>query len=85
LEPLYGAENWTLWKLDHKYLESFEIWCWRRIEKISWADRVENEVLRSVKEKRYILHTVDGRKANWIVYVLRRNYLLKHAVEVNIE
>ena len=34
-----GAEIWTLRKLDQKYLESFEMWCWRSIEKISWTDR----------------------------------------------
>jgi hypothetical protein len=33
------AETWTLRKIDQKYLESFEGWCWRRIEKISWNDR----------------------------------------------
>jgi hypothetical protein len=37
---LYGAETWTLRKVDQKYLESFEMWCWRRMEKISWTDRV---------------------------------------------
>jgi hypothetical protein len=40
---LYGEETWTLPKLDQKYLESFEMWCWRRLEKISWTDRVSNE------------------------------------------
>jgi hypothetical protein len=40
---MYGAENWTLRKVDQKYLASFEMWCWRRIEKISWTDRVTNE------------------------------------------
>jgi hypothetical protein len=53
---LYGAEMWTLRKMDQKYLESFEMWCWRRMEKISWADRVRNEeVLHRVKEERNIL------------------------------
>jgi hypothetical protein len=28
---LYGAETWVLWKVDQKYLESFETWCWRRM------------------------------------------------------
>ena len=28
---LYGAETWKLWAADHKYLESFEMWCWRRM------------------------------------------------------
>ena len=39
---LYGAETWTLRAADPKYLESFEIWCWRRME-ISWTDHVRNE------------------------------------------
>jgi hypothetical protein len=36
----------------------FEMWCWRRMEKISWSDRVRNEVLQRVKEERSVLHTV---------------------------
>ena len=39
----YGAEIWTLRAADQKYLESFEMWCWRRMEKISWTDHVRNE------------------------------------------
>jgi hypothetical protein len=39
----YGAETWTLWEIIKKYLESFEMWCWRRMEKISWTDRMINE------------------------------------------
>jgi hypothetical protein len=30
---LYGTETGTLWKVDQKYLESFEMWCWRRKER----------------------------------------------------
>jgi hypothetical protein len=40
---LYRAETWTFRKVDQKYLESFEMWCWRRMEKISRTDRVRNE------------------------------------------
>ena len=40
---LYGVETWTLRAADQKYLESFEMWCWRRMEKISWTDHVRNE------------------------------------------
>ena len=32
---LCGAETWTLRAADQKHLESFEMWCWRRMEKIS--------------------------------------------------
>jgi len=30
---LYGVETWILRKVGQKYMESFEMWCWRRIEK----------------------------------------------------
>jgi hypothetical protein len=59
---LYGAEMGTLQKVDQKYLEIFEMWCWRRIE-ISWTDHVRNdEVLHRVKEERNILHTSTIKK-----------------------
>jgi hypothetical protein len=83
---LYGAEMWTLRKIDQTYLESFEVWCWRRMEKISWTDHVRNEeVLHRVKEERNILHTIERRKANWIGHILRRNCLLKHVIEGKLE
>ena len=75
---LYGAETWTLRTVDKKHLESFEMWCCRRMEKISWTDYVRNEeVLLHVNEQRNILHAIIKRKANWIGYILRRNWLLK--------
>jgi hypothetical protein len=60
-----------------KYLYSFEMWCCRRMKKISWTDRVRNEVLQGVKEDRNILH----KKANCIGHILRRNCLLKNVIE----
>jgi hypothetical protein len=49
---LYGVETWTLQKLDQKYLESSEMCCWRRMEKISLTDHINNEaVLHRVKEE----------------------------------
>jgi hypothetical protein len=40
---LHCAEIWTLRKVGQKYAESFNMWCWRRMEKISWKERVRNE------------------------------------------
>jgi len=79
---LYGAETWTFRAEDQKYLESFEMWCWRRMEKISWTDHVGNEdVLLRVNEQRNILQEIRKRKANWIGHILRRNCLLKQVIE----
>jgi hypothetical protein len=37
---LYDSETWTLIKLERKYLENFEMCCWRRMEKIKWSEKV---------------------------------------------
>ena len=83
---LYGAETWTLRAVDQKHLESFEMLCWRRMEKISWTDHVRNEeVLLRVQEQRNILHEIRKRKANWIGHILCRNCLLQRVTEGKIQ
>jgi hypothetical protein len=80
-----GTGSWTLRKADQKHLESFEMWCWRRME-ISWTDSVRNEgVLRGVKAERNMLQTTKRRKINCIGHILRRNCLLKHVIEGKME
>jgi hypothetical protein len=62
--------------------ESFEMWCCRRMEKISWTNRLRNEeVLQRAKEERNILNKIKRRKAKWIGHILRRNYFLTHVTE----
>jgi hypothetical protein len=76
----------TLRAVDQKHLESFEMLCWRRMEKISWTDHVRNdEVLLRVKEQRNILHEIRKRKANWVGHILRRNCLLQRVIEGKIQ
>jgi len=83
---LYGAETWTFRAVDQKQLESFEMWCWRGMEKISWTDHVRNEeVLLKVKEYRNTLHEIRKRNANWVGHILRRNCILQRVIEGKIK
>ena len=83
---LYGAETWTLRAVEQKHLKSFKMWCWRRMEKISWTDHMRNkEVFLRVNEQRNILHEISKRKANWIGHILRRNCLLQCVIEGKIK
>ena len=66
--------------------EVFEMWCWRRTEKINWTGRVRNEeVMHRVKEERNNVHEIKRRNANWFGHIWRRNCLLKHVIERKIE
>ena len=80
---LNDGETWTLQKVDHNYLESFEIWCWRSMEKISGTDTVRTELQR-LKVERNILQTIKRMKATWIGHILYRNCLFKHITEGKI-
>ena len=45
----------------------------------------EKNILHRAREERYIIHTIKRRKANRINHILRRNCLLKHVIEGEIE
>jgi len=52
---LYAAETWTLTQTDRRRPEVFEMWIWRRMEKISWLDKVTSEeVINRVNKVRQI-------------------------------
>jgi hypothetical protein len=54
---LYGAEIWTLREVDQKHLESLVIWSWKRMEKISWTDRVRKKKYYFESRNRGISYT----------------------------
>jgi len=61
------------------------MWCWRRLENITWADHVRTgKGLQRVKKERNILKTIKRRKGIWIGPILHRNWLLRHVIEGRI-
>ena len=36
---MYGCESWTIKKAEHRRFNAFELWCWRRLLRVSWAAR----------------------------------------------
>jgi len=48
---LCGAETWTLREVDQNDLESFVMWCWRRMEKINLPFGVKNGVLEESRRR----------------------------------
>ena len=40
---IYGCENWTVEKAEHRRIDAFELWCWRRLLRISWTARRSNQ------------------------------------------
>lgn len=83
---LYGCETWTIGKSEEKRLMAFEAWCWRRMFKISWIERVTNEeVFRRAGEERSFINRIKRRRATMIGHTLRHNSLLARVIEGKME
>ena len=39
----YGCESWTVKKAEHRRIDDFELWCWRRLFRVSWTARRSNK------------------------------------------
>ena len=45
----YGCESWTIKKAEHQRIDAFELWCWRRLLRVSWTARRSNQsILREI-------------------------------------
>ena len=40
---IYGCESWTIEKAEHRRIDAFELWCWRRHLKVPWTARRSNQ------------------------------------------
>ena len=40
---MYGCESWTVKKSEHRRIEAFELWCWRRLLRVPWTARTSNQ------------------------------------------
>ena len=83
---LYGAETWTLNKQLEDRIETFEMWMYRRIGRISWKDRKTNEeVLNILGVKRELLKEIKFRQSRYFGHIKRHNTLLKTILEGKVE
>ena len=40
---MYGCESWTMKKIEHRRIDAFELWCWRRLLRVPWTARRSNQ------------------------------------------
>ena len=42
---MYGCESWTIKKVEHRRIDAFELWCWRRLLRVPWTARRSNQFI----------------------------------------
>ena len=49
---MYGCESWTIKKAEHRRIDAFELWCWRRLLRVPWTARISNQfILKEISPK----------------------------------
>ena len=74
----YGAECWVFKKVDRRKIASFELWCYRRLLRVSWVDKRTNEwVMEKIGPYRRLLDNIDDRKLRFLGHLARTDGLTK--------
>ena len=49
---MYGCESWTIKKAEHRRIDAFELWCWRRLLRVPWTARRYNQsILKEISPR----------------------------------
>ena len=52
---MYGCESWTMKKAEHRRIDAFELWCWRRLLRVPWTARTSNQSILKEISREYSL------------------------------
>ena len=52
---IYGCESWTINKAEHRRIDDFELWCWRRLLRVPWTARRSNQYILKELSPEYSL------------------------------
>ena len=70
---MYGCEIWTLKKAEHQRIYSFELWCWRRLLRVSWTARRSNQSILKEISPEYLLEGLMMKlKLQYFGHLMRR-------------
>ena len=63
---MYGCEGWTVKKAEHRRIDAFEVWCWRRLLRVLWTAKGSNQFILKEMSHEYSLE--------WLILKLKLQY-----------
>ena len=70
---MYGCESWTVKKAEHRRIDAFELWCWRRLLRVPWtASRSNQSILREVSPGCSLEGLILRLKLQYFGHLMRR-------------
>ena len=70
---MYGCENWTIKKAEQQQIDSLELWCWKRLLRVSWTARRSNQsILKEISPEYSLEGLMLKLKLQYFVHLIRR-------------
>ena len=70
---MYGCESWTVKKAEHRRIDAFELWCWRRLLRVPWTTRRCNQsILKEISPEYSLEGLMLKLKLQYFVRLMRR-------------
>ena len=71
---MYGCESWTIKKAEHRRIDAFELWCWRRLLRVPWTARRSNQsILKEINPEYSLEGLMLKLKLQHFGHLMRRN------------
>ena len=69
---MYGCESWTIKKAEHRRIDAFELWCWRRLLRVSWTARRSNQsILKEISPEYSLERLMVKLKLQYIGHLMQ--------------
>ena len=73
LVVMYGCESWTVKKAEHRKIDAFVLWCWRRLLRVPWSARRSNQsILKEISPGCSLEGLMLKRKLQYFGHLIRR-------------
>ena len=70
---MYGCESWTLKKAEHQRIDTFELWCWRRLLRVPWtAKRSHQSILKEISPEFSLERLMLKLKLQYFGHLMQR-------------
>ena len=78
---IYGCESWTIKKAEHRRIDAFELWCWRRLLRVSWTARRSNQsILKEISPEYSMEGLMLKLKLQYFRHLMRRTESFEKAL-----
>ena len=69
----YGCESWTIKKAEHRIIDAFELWCWRRLLRVPWTARSNQSILKEISPEYSFEGLMLKLKLQYFGHLMRRS------------